>query len=222
MSNYFGTGNVSEPMIIPQERSQHGNRIDDDHAQQKPRRNRSSSPGTRTARRVPLWASLLVAMSAGVILDAAFPDRGWWFLAPVGIVLMLWSLLGRGSWTGLLVGLVAGFSFWGVHIFWLTVYLGPLPWLGLAGLQAIFFAIGLSFTTVVLHWGPRLWPTRVGRLGAVPVVVAGLWTAREAFTAVWPYGGFAWGRVALSQSESPFSSLAAWLVCRASVSFWSG
>ena len=211
MSNYFGTGSVGEPLIIPQQRSQLGNPMGDSRAAQKPHRDRSSPPGSRTAPAVPLWATLFIAMSAGVILDAAFPDRGWWFLAPVGIVLMLWSLLGRGPWTGLLVGLVAGFSFWGVHIYWLTVYLGPLPWLGLAGLQAIFFGVSLSLVAVVLRWGPRLWPTRFGRLGAVPVVVAGLWTAREAFTAVWPYGGFAWGRVALSQSESPFNSLAAWV-----------
>nr|WP_218869022.1 apolipoprotein N-acyltransferase [Leifsonia psychrotolerans] len=160
---------------------------------------------------MPLWAAVLLAAGAGVVLDAAFPDRNWWMLAPVGVALMLIALLGRGPWTGLVVGLVAGLSFWAVHISWLTLYLGPVPWLALAGLEAIFFGVGMALIAVVLQWGPRVWPSALGRLGMVPVVVAGLWTAREAWSAVWPYGGFAWGRVAISQSESPFNSLVVWV-----------
>src|SRR5680860_898174 len=160
---------------------------------------------------LPLWAGLVLAALAGAVLDAGFPDRDWWVLAPVGVALMLVALLGRGPWTGLLVGLVAGLSFWLIHIWWITLYLGPVPWIALGGLQSLFFAVGLSVTAVVLRAGPTLWPSRLGRLGVVPVVVAGLWTAREGISAVWPYGGFAWGRVALSQSEGPLRSLVAWV-----------
>lgn len=160
---------------------------------------------------LPLWAALLLAVGAGAVLDAGFPDRSWWVLAPVGVALMLVALLGRGPWTGLLVGLAGGLSFWLIHISWLTLYLGLVPWFALAGLQSIFFAVGLALTAVVLNVGPRVWPTVTGRIGVLPVVVAGLWTAREAISAVWPYGGFAWGRVALSQSESPFGTLVAWV-----------
>lgn len=160
---------------------------------------------------MPLWASLLLAAGAGAILDGGFPDRGWWVLGPVGVALMLLALVGRGAWTGLLVGWVAGLSFWLIHISWLTLYLGPVPWLALAVLESLFFAVGMCLIAVVLRVGPALWPTPLGRLGMVPVVVAGLWTAREAISAVWPYGGFAWGRVAISQSESPFNSLVAWV-----------
>ena len=167
--------------------------------------------GTERNPSLPLWAAVLLAAAAGAILDAGFPDRGWWILAPVAVSLMLVALLGRGPWTGLLVGLVGGLSFWLIHISWLTLYLGPVPWLALAGLQTLFFAVSLSLIAVVLRHGPRLWPTALGRLGLVPVVVAGLWTAREAISAVWPYGGFACGRVALSQSESPFAPLVAWV-----------
>ena len=160
---------------------------------------------------MPLWASVVMAAAAGPVLDAGFPDQNWWVLAPIGVAAMLLALLGRGPWTGLLVGAIAGLSFWLTHISWLTLYLGPVPWLGLAGIESVFFAVGMSLPAVVLRTGPQLWPTVWGRVGLVPVVVAGLWTAREALTAVWPYGGFAWGRVALSQSESPFASLVAWV-----------
>lgn len=167
--------------------------------------------GTERRLSLPLWAAILLAAGAGAMLDAGFPDRGWWFLPPVAVSLMLVALLGRGPWTGLLVGLVAGLSFWLIHISWLTLYLGPIPWLALAVLQSLFFGVGMLLIAVVLRVAPRLWPTPLGRLGLVPIVVAGLWTAREAISAVWPYGGFAWGRVALSQSESPFRSLVAWV-----------
>ena len=167
--------------------------------------------GSERSLSLPLWASVVVAAGAGAILDAGFPDRDWWFLAPVGVALMLVALLGRGLATGLLVGLVAGLSFWLIHIYWITLYLGLVPWFALGGLESLFFAVGLGVTTVVLRHGPRVWPTVVGRLGVIPVIVAGLWTAREAISAVWPYGGFAWGRVALSQSESPFGELVAWV-----------
>jgi apolipoprotein N-acyltransferase len=167
--------------------------------------------GTERRLALPLQAAVLLAAAAGAILDAGFPDRSWWVLAPVGVFLMFVALLGRSTLAGLLIGMVAGLSFWMIHISWLTLYLGPVPWLALAGLQAIFFGVSLAVIGVVLQAGPRVWPSTLGRLGVVPVVVAGLWTAREAISAVWPYGGFAWGRVALSQSESPFRTLVAWV-----------
>lgn len=44
---------------------------------------------------LPLWVAVPVAASAGIVLDAAFPDRGWWPLAFVGIALNLAVLIGR-------------------------------------------------------------------------------------------------------------------------------
>ncbi|CAN5171217.1 apolipoprotein N-acyltransferase [soil metagenome] len=160
-------------------------------------------------------ASMLVAIaaaSAGGLLNAtAFPSLGWWPMAFVGTALILWSLIGRSVGGSLLVGLVAGLSFYGSHISWLTVYLGPVPWIALAALEAIFFALGCLLMALAFRWMPQLWPGRAGRLVGLPVVLAGLWTLRESITAVWPYGGFSWGRLAFSQSDSPFAHLAAWL-----------
>ncbi|MEO7146680.1 MAG: apolipoprotein N-acyltransferase, partial [Terrimesophilobacter sp.] len=96
------------------------------------------------------------------------------------------------------------------HIFWLTIYLGPVPWLALAGLQSIFFALGCVRMALAWRFVPQLWPGIAGRLALLPFVLGGLWTLRESITSVWPYGGFSWGRLAFSQSESPFASLAAW------------
>jgi apolipoprotein N-acyltransferase len=126
-------------------------------------------------------------------------------------LLVLASVIGRRAFGAFLIGLVGGFSFWGVHIFWLTLYLGPIPWLALAILQALFFALGAMLIAVVYGRAPRVWASTRIRLVMLPVVIAGLWTAREAITAVWPEGGFSWGRVVFSQSESPYASLVAWI-----------
>jgi len=161
---------------------------------------------------LPLWAALLIAAAAGPVLDAGFPDTYLWPATLVGIGLVLVALIGRRSWSSLFVGLIAGLSFYFAHISWATEFLGEvLPMVALVTLESLFFAIGSLLVTLAYRWVPGGWPSTVGRLALLPVVVAGLWTAREALVSVWPYGGFAWGRVALSQSEGPLASLFPWL-----------
>ena len=161
---------------------------------------------------LPLWAATLVAAASGPVMDAGFPDRDIWPLTFVGIALVLVTLTGRRAGAGFLVGLIAGLSFYLVHISWATEFLGDVvPMLALVALESLFFAVGSMTITLAYRWLPRVWPGRLGTLGLLPVVVAGLWTAREAIASVWPYGGFAWGRVALSQSQSPVSDLFGWI-----------
>ncbi|TFD08780.1 apolipoprotein N-acyltransferase [Cryobacterium sp. TMT1-2-2] len=161
--------------------------------------------------RLSLWLAAPVAALGGLLNALAFPGTGWWPLIFVGTPLILFSLIGRRVWGALGVGLLAGFSFWGTHILWLTIYLGPVPWLALAGLQAIFFALGCVLIALAWRFTDQAFPGAWGRLGLTPVIIAGLWTLREYLTSNWPYGGFSWGRLAFSQSESPFGQLAAWV-----------
>ena len=163
------------------------------------------------SRALPLWAAVLAAAAGGAVLSAAFPALGWWPLAIPGTALILWALLGRSVWASLLVGLVAGSSFYGIHVFWLTTYLGAVPWLALAGLESIFFALGSALIALAWRFGLRMRRGIATRLVVLPVVLAGLWVLREAIVSVWPYGGFSWGRLAFSQSESPLGGLAAWI-----------
>lgn len=161
--------------------------------------------------RLPLWLALVTALGSGVVLDAAFPDGDAWPLAFVGLALLLLALRGRRAGGAVLVGLVAGLTFWLVHVEWASLYLGPVPWVALSTLQALFFAGGAVLVTLAYRWVPLAWPGRAGRLVLLPVVVGGLWTLREAVSGTWPYGGFAWGRIALSQSTGPFAPLVAWV-----------
>jgi len=160
---------------------------------------------------LPLWAALLLAAGSGPVLDAAFPDKGYWPLALPGVALTLVSLIGRRNSSALLVGFVAGCAFYFTQIQWASLFLGPVPMSALSVLESLFFALGSLAITLAYRWMPRAWPTAPGRLLLLPIAVAGLWTAREAWAAVWPYGGFSWGRVGMSQSDSPLSPLYSWL-----------
>ena len=161
---------------------------------------------------LPLWGALIVAAASGPILDAGFPDQNLWPLTFVGIAAVLISLIGRSVGSAGLVGFIAGMAFYLVHIGWATEFLGEvLPMLALCFLESLFFSLGSVTIALAYRWVPRVWTGPAGRLGLLPVIVAGLWTAREAIMSVWPYGGFAWGRVALSQSESPVAHLFGWI-----------
>lgn len=165
----------------------------------------------RRAAATPLWAAVLLAALGGLLFDGAFPDRGIWPLAFPAVAVLLLALRGRRAGAGFLVGFVFGLAFYLVHIQWATLFLGEIPWLALSTLQALFVAVGGLLIALAYRIVPRAWPTTAGRLVLLPIVVSGLWTAREAVSAVWPYGGFSWGRFSMSQSESPFADLVAWL-----------
>ena len=160
---------------------------------------------------LPIWGALLAALGSGPVLDAGFPDKDIWPMTFLGIGLVLVTLIGRSVVGAAVVGFVAGASFYFTHIFWASLFLGPVPMSALAVLESLFFAAGAVAIALAYRWLPPAFSSPLGRLGLLPVAVAGLWTAREAWASVWPYGGFAWGRVALSQSESPLAPLFAWL-----------
>jgi apolipoprotein N-acyltransferase len=160
---------------------------------------------------LPLVPALVVAAGAGLLLDTAFPDTGWWFTAFPAIALALIAMQGRRIGSAILVGLVFGGTFYWPHIEWASEFLGVLPWSALAAVMTLWNGAAAALIALAYRWIPRVWGGPAARLLLVPAVVAGLWTAREAIASVWPYGGFSWGRVAFSQSDSPFSPLFAWL-----------
>lgn len=158
-----------------------------------------------------LGVAVLAAALGGWTMDLGFPDLGWWPLTILGTALVLWSLRGRSIGGALLVGAVAGFVYYGVLIEWLTVYLGVVPWLALTLAQVFFVALGAIPIALAWRWMPVAFPGVAGRLLLLPIVLAGLWTAREGISNVWPWGGFAWGRLAISHSEGPLAHWVAWI-----------
>ncbi len=164
---------------------------------------------------LPLWAALLVAAVGGIVLDLAFPDVGWWPLAFVGVAASLVSLVGRSAWGAFAVGVAFAAAFHLVHISWITRYLGVVPWFALAGIETLLSGIGAIGIALAYRWLPRVAPGRWGsgrwsRLVALPALVAGVWAARELWLGSWPYTGFPWGRIGMSQAESPLAHVASW------------
>lgn len=170
------------------------------------------SPPRTTLRFVPsVPVALLMAVLAGWLMDLGFPDRDWWPLTLLGTALMMWSVRGLTHGKALLVGAVGGFVFYGILIWWLTVYLGPVPWIALTLAQVFFFAFGMVLIALIWRYASSQWASVAGRLGIVPALVGGAWMLREAVAAVFPFGGFAWGRISQSQSESTLVPLVAWV-----------
>ncbi|NYG99925.1 apolipoprotein N-acyltransferase [Schumannella luteola] len=161
--------------------------------------------------RIPLLGAVLLAAAGGLLLRAAFPGPAIWILAFPAIALALVTLRGRRLGAAFLVGFVFGAAFWFPHIGWASRFLGVLPWTALATLMSLWMAGGAMLIALAYRWLPHVVPGRAGRLALLPAVVAGLWILREGVSSVWPYGGFSWGRVAFSQSESPFQGLFSWL-----------
>ncbi|TDX74899.1 apolipoprotein N-acyltransferase [Rathayibacter sp. PhB151] len=154
---------------------------------------------------------LVRAALAGVLLDVGFPGVSVWPATLLGVAVLMTLLRGRTIRAGAVLGAVTGTVFYLTHVAWTSEYLGPVPWLALSLLEAAFFAVGAGAISGLWSLIERFWPTRLGRLILLPVGVAGVWVGREVVAGSWPYGGFAWGRLAYSQSESPLAPVIAWV-----------
>jgi apolipoprotein N-acyltransferase len=155
-------------------------------------------PGPRHARRHG-WALLRAgtAASAGFLLYGGAPPRELWWLAPVSFAL-LWPVLhGRTARVGFGSGFVFGLGFFVPLLSWVGEFVGPLPWLALATIEALALALAGAGVAVV------------SRLPAAPVWAAGVWVAAEALIARVPFDGFPWGRVAFGQPTGVFLPVAA-------------
>ncbi|WP_137844640.1 apolipoprotein N-acyltransferase [Microbacterium sp. 2FI] len=159
---------------------------------------------------LPLWAALPASATAGYALDLASPEVGFWPLAMVSVTVALVTLIGRSMGGALLVGTVFGAVFYFAHLVWVGRFLGPVPWVALAGVQAVLFGAGAVLISLAYRWTAHHQAPRGAQLIAVPILVAGLWSTREVVMGSWPYTGFPWARIGLTQVEGPFREVASW------------
>lgn len=170
---------------------------------------RSTRPASRPV--LPLWAALLAAATAGGLLNLAFPALSVWIAAFPAVALLLVSLIGRRTWSALLVGFVYGAVLFLVLVSWTARYLGPIPWLALGLLEAALTAVALIPVTLAYRWIPVLVRPGLLRAGILSVVVAALWIGRELFLGNWPYGGFPWARIAYTMSDTAAARVTSWI-----------
>lgn len=160
---------------------------------------------------VPLSIAAPLSTAAGLLLVTAYPALSWWPMALPAVAMALVALAGRRVWAAVLVGFLFGAAFFSVNLLFTARYLGPIPWIALSLLEALLTAVFAAPIALAYRWMPRIAPGRVGRLLLLPALVAGLWTLREQIVGSWPYGGFPWGRIGVSQVNGPFAEAASWV-----------
>ncbi|MEY4391190.1 MAG: hypothetical protein RLZZ400_933 [Actinomycetota bacterium] len=140
---------------------------------------------------------LALGTLAGAMSYFAYPRPNIWPLIFLSVGLMFFAVRGTTLPRAATIGLSGGFAFFAAQCWWISQYLGPVPLIALATSQALFVA--LSF--VLFVWLDRRLNARI--LGAVLFAI--VWTAREWVTTHFPYGGFPWSRLAMSQAYSPLA-----------------
>ncbi|MFG2983693.1 apolipoprotein N-acyltransferase [Streptomyces sp. NPDC048258] len=154
-------------------------------------------PAPTRKRKGAVFARAVLAAVAGVLLYLSFPPRPLWWLAPLALALLAGCLHGRRARAGFGLGFLAGLGFLLPLLVWTGEEVGPVPWLALAAVEALF--IGLTGLGIAL----------VSRLPAWPLFAAAVWVAGEALRARAPFGGFPWGKLAFGQADGVFTPLAA-------------
>lgn len=146
---------------------------------------------------------LLTALAGGYFSSLAMPREN---LAPfifLSVTLLLLSIRGLNFFASLAIGFTGGLAFYLSQIEWLSLYLGPVPWIALSTMEAGIFAIGLAATAFVWNWLEiSLSPRNKLKPLAIAFALAILWTAREWVSITLPYGGFPWSRLSQTQSDT--------------------
>jgi len=125
------------------------------------------------------------SLIAGLLVSAAFEPIGIWYLAVFGFILFLHTL--TSSSRPILSSFIFGFFLNAVVLVWTGKYVGVLPWLLLALLQALFYLpVGFIYRK-----------TQNLLFTCLAILVL------EEVRARFPFGGFGWTRIAFSQVQSP-------------------
>ncbi|MDK9670057.1 apolipoprotein N-acyltransferase [Propionibacterium freudenreichii] len=145
------------------------------------------------------WAlASLLSLVAGALLALGFQPFGLWPTTVVGIALLSWlsdqARARRVAWCGLLAGLALysmTVSFQAVVAWWLPVLMVPV-----LACWVLLTALGQHYVQFLRAW---------------PLWSASIWTLVEALSARFPFGGFAWDRLAFTLPDQPLGGYL-WLV----------
>ncbi len=143
---------------------------------------------------------ILAAVAGGLSLYAATAPRTWWWAAIAGFALLGASLYGRRPRVAAGLSFLAGAAYFVPLLRWSGVYVGAVPWFGLALAEAAL--------VIPAGW---LIAAASRRLPLWPVFAAAGWVFGEALRARFPFGGFPWGAIAFSQADGPLLPIAALL-----------
>jgi apolipoprotein N-acyltransferase len=145
----------------------------------------------------PRMMRLLAAVTAGLLMCISFPPIGWWWSAVLSFAMFSWVLVHPRTTPagGLGYGLLFGLAFYVPLIPWISGLVGPVPWLALSAMEALFPAV-FGLLAVVVR-----------RLPGWPLCFALVWSLQEWLKSTVPFGGFPWGIVGFGQTNGPLLSL---------------
>ncbi len=133
--------------------------------------------------------NILLAIFSGALLSGAFAPLSVWWLAPIAIALHIFSL--KRSNRPFLNSFLFALVFNAIALHWTSTFVGAVPWTILALGQAILFIpLGCAH-----KYGVALYPF--------------IFLLLEQLRGSFPFGGFGWMRIAYSQADAPYSSIAA-------------
>lgn len=145
-----------------------------------------------------LRSGYLLAIVAGLLLAAAFPNLNIAGFAWVAPALILFAALGQSSGDAFRVGYVAGITFWLASLYWLLLIpvagFPILGWVALSAFMALYFGIWTWLLTGKI--GVGTWARR--NLWAL--AGAAIWVGLEMIRARF-LGGFPWNLLGTSQFQ---------------------
>ena len=147
---------------------------------------------TRLGQWLPGWWRLLAGLAAGALMAVSMPPRSAWYLTPLGVAVLTWTLLGLGRRQRLSLGATAGLAFLAPTLSWLTNF-HPVGFAAVLLLEVVLFAVAMLLVD-----------PRAARWWTVPAALVTL----EAVRARFPFGGFPIPGLALGQLDGPFAGAA--------------
>ena len=153
------------------------------------------------------WLPHLGAAASGGLLYPAFAPIGWWWLAPLSVA--GYTLAVRAAYQGRVTrqqrrpwAAAAWAGFWFGLAFCYVIF----RWVDVIGVDALV-ALGLVEALYFAPLGAAV--ASVSRLRFAAFWQALLWVSEEFFRDRWPLGGFSWGRLAFSQTQTPLTKIVA-------------
>ncbi|QGU07376.1 Apolipoprotein N-acyltransferase [Corynebacterium occultum] len=144
---------------------------------------------------------VLGAAASGLLVFASFEPLGWWISGILGLALLYLSLSPhRGHeitlrW-GTLIGFIHALTLYLLLLPWIGEFVGNMPYIALAGVLSLYALATGCGGAAIARW-------RYGFL-AFPF----FYVSVEFLRSSWPFGGFAWVRLAWGQINGPLANLA--------------
>lgn len=142
-----------------------------------------------------------LAAAGGLLAFCSFEPLGWWWAGILGIACLYLALRPGGARvapaSAALIGFAHGAVLYLLLLPWVGEFVGAMPYLALAIYLSLWsLAFGLVMAPLLRRFGP-----------AVFVAVFCLF---ELMRSSFPFGGFAWVRMAWGQIDGPLAQLASW------------